>query len=127
MPRLRNSMILAIMAMFAMLSIPVSAHAADTAGVSKAIYTSDSTPSNGLFQTVASQICCYNGNRPFMSTKSGCRNVGGEMVSINTCYNTAPAARVCCKRGRADWWVRSPRACRNQGGVVVRDAFCRNY
>lgn len=34
--------------------------------------------------------------------------------------------RVCCKRGRRDWWTYSRRSCRRDGGDVVSHRYCRH-
>jgi hypothetical protein len=37
----------------------------------------------------------------------------------------AQGSRVCCKRGRHDWWT-TRRACWRAGGFVVGGGHCRN-
>lgn len=85
-------------------------------------------------------VCCRRGRSDWRTTWRECSRAGGYEVSSRACRNDVwdnrwdrswwhwPGnlnARVCCKRGRQDWYT-SARECRNSYGVQAHNRECRD-
>lgn len=95
---------------------------------------------DGSYQTAqrdADRICCKRGGRDWWSTWRQCRRNGGVRVANKQCREdwnerwdirwwnfSAWNNRVCCKRGKRDWWT-TARECRNSFGYQTAARACR--
>lgn len=67
-------------------------------------------------------VCCDTAGRRWSATPEVCRQNSGQVLPSRYCDKPT---RVCCKQGRAEWWMSSARACNRDGGVVADKSFCR--
>lgn len=85
------------------------------------------------------QVCCKRGNRDWFTTARECRNAFGYETTNRECRRESWDerwdnrwrnwrgdwdSRVCCKRGRRDWWT-TARECRANGGYETINRACR--
>jgi hypothetical protein len=83
------------------------------------------------------RICCKRGRQDWWSTWRQCRRAGGARVANRQCredwnekwdlrwWNYSNwNSRVCCKRGKRDWWT-TARECRNAFGYQTANRECR--
>lgn len=86
------------------------------------------------------RICCKRGWQDWRTTRRACDRAGGHQVRDRQCrddWNDSWDARwfgwsggnwntrVCCKKGRRDWWS-TARECREAGGWQANARQCRN-
>jgi hypothetical protein len=86
------------------------------------------------------RICCKRGWQDWWSNWRQCRRAGGVRVANRECRDDWNEKwdlrwfswngrdwnrRVCCKRGRHDWWT-SARECREAFGYQTANRECRN-
>jgi hypothetical protein len=99
-----------------------------------------STATDGSFQVAQrdrDRICCKRGGRDWWSSWRQCRRNGGVRVANRQCREdwnerwdirwwnfTNWNNRVCCKKGRRDWWT-TARDCRNAFGYQTANRECR--
>ncbi len=77
-----------------------------------------------VFHGYSHNVCCTVGGRPWTTTARRCWRSGGWEVPYHRCFHR-PAQRVCCKRGRHEWWAWSHRDCHRDHGIVVHGSYCR--
>ena len=108
-----------------------------TAGPADATRVSDTS-----YQVAArnDRICCKRGWQDWRTTRRACDRAGGRQVRNRECRNDWNESwdvrwfgwtggdwnkRVCCKKGRRDWYS-SARECREVGGWESPKRNCRN-
>lgn len=102
-----------------------------------------STRADGSFQLAQrwdERVCCKRGWQDWWTTHRGCRRAGGYVTRNRECRDHWDDRwdnrwwqwgggdwnrRVCCKRGRSDWWT-SARECRNSYGYITANRECRD-
>ena len=67
-------------------------------------------------------ICCDDGRERWTATNEVCKKRGGQLLPSRFCERPV---YVCCKQGRAEWWMPSRDACHEDGGVVAHASYCR--
>jgi hypothetical protein len=95
-----------------------------------------------LYQVAAwnDRVCCKRGWQDWFTTRRACDRAGGRQVRNGECrdnwndkwdtrwFNWGGGdwnKRICCKKGRRDWWS-SARECRENGGWEAAPRECRN-
>jgi hypothetical protein len=85
------------------------------------------------------RICCRRGGNDFWASRRRCDRWGGRRVRDRECredwndrwderwwnWRGDWNRRVCCERGRRDWWA-TARECRNAFGYEVQRRECRD-
>jgi hypothetical protein len=67
-------------------------------------------------------VCCDDGRERWTATHEVCQKRGGQLLPSRFCEKPK---YVCCKQGRADWWMPDAHSCHRDGGVVADDSYCR--
>ena len=93
-----------------------------------------------LTQNWNDRVCCKRGWQDWWTTWRQCRRSGGQRVANRECrddwnerwdsrwWNWSGGnwnSRVCCKRGRRDWWTTAGE-CRNSFGYQTANRECRD-
>lgn len=86
------------------------------------------------------RVCCKRGGQDWFTTWSACSRQGGHVVQKRQCRDDWNSSwdvrwwrwsgndwskRMCCKKGRRDWWS-TARECRDAGGWEAPRGQCRN-
>jgi hypothetical protein len=67
-------------------------------------------------------VCCDDGRERWTATPEVCRQRKGQLLPSRFCERPK---YVCCKQGRAEWWMPDPDSCHADGGVVADKSYCR--
>jgi hypothetical protein len=67
-------------------------------------------------------VCCDDGRERWTATPEVCAQRKGQLLPGRFCERPK---YVCCKQGRAEWWMPSADSCHADGGVVADRSYCR--
>lgn len=67
-------------------------------------------------------VCCDDGRERWTATNEVCRQRKGQLLPSRFCERPK---YVCCKQGRAEWWMPDASSCHSDGGVVAHKSYCR--
>lgn len=67
-------------------------------------------------------VCCDDGRDRWTATPEVCRARGGQLLPSRFCERPK---YVCCKQGRAEWWMPDANSCHADGGIVADKSYCR--
>jgi hypothetical protein len=67
-------------------------------------------------------VCCDDGRERWTATPEVCRQRKGQLLPSRFCERPK---YVCCKQGRAEWWMPDANSCYADGGIVADKSYCR--
>jgi hypothetical protein len=67
-------------------------------------------------------VCCDAAGQRWSATPEVCRQRSGQVLPSRFCEKPKT---VCCKQGRAEWWMPDATSCNRDGGVVADKSYCR--